>query len=59
MNKTHLWRQMAPSFFPARSRWIALVLSVGLVAPSAEAADLSAQTLTPEEAKAITTDAYI
>ncbi len=59
MNKTHLWRQMAPTFFPARSGWLALVLTFGLVAPSAQAADLSAQTLTPEEAQAIAMDAYI
>ena len=39
--------------------WLALVLTVGLVAPSAQAADLPAQTLTPEETKAIATDAYI
>jgi hypothetical protein len=59
MNKTHLLRQIAPTFFPARSGWLALVLSVGLVAPNAQATDLPAHTLTPEEAKAIAMDAYI
>ena len=50
---------MAPTFFPARSGWLVLVLTVGLVASSAQAADLPAQALTAEEAKAIAMDAYI